>query len=257
MKKNFVSIITLAVMSVSCTRPISSCSDHLAEGKAPEFINQKLAANTKLLCYEGYTVMHSGQTHTPLWSAEHLTTSSIHEAKQVEVSETFYAEPLLSDNERAELHDYNNASLGRGQMATPIDMPTENAARGTFSLANVVPQNQNNSRILWKGIEASARNFARWDGEAYVITGPIFEGSALQRLNDRVLIPTALFKAIYVPSRKAAGAYVAQNNPGIQYQTVSIAELEKRIGLNLFPTMPANIKEEKMNLHVPLLTKTN
>jgi endonuclease G len=85
----------------------------------------------------------------------------------------------------------------------------------------------------------------------YVVTGPIFEGSSLERLNDRVLVPTSIFKAIYDPSRNAAGAYVTPNATGMEYQTLSIADLEKRIGINVFPKLSPEIKATKMAMPVP------
>ena len=116
----------------------------------------------------------------------------------------------------------------------------------------MIPQDPNNNRILWQGIEEATRRTAASEGELYVVTGPLFEGSALQRLNGRVLVPTGVYKAIYVPANGQAGAYVARNAPGMEYQTISIAELEKRSGINLFPTLPQQFKLIKMPLPVPL-----
>lgn len=84
-----------------------------------------------------------------------------------------------------------------------------------------------------------------------MVTGPIFEGSSLQRINGRVLVPTFVFKAIYDPIRNEAGAYITPNAPGMEYQTLSIADLEKRIGINVFPKLPAQVREVKMELPKP------
>ena len=48
-----------------------------------------------------------------------------------------------------------------------------------------------------------------------MVTGPIFEGSSLQRINGRVLVPTFVFKAIYDPIRNEAGAYAQCAGNGI------------------------------------------
>jgi endonuclease G len=117
-----------------------------------------------------------------------------------------------------------------------------------FSLANIVPQDPNNNQNLWVGIEESTRALARLRGELYVITGPLFEGASIQRINGRVLVPTHIFKAIYDPVKQQAAAYIAPNAPGSEYQTVSIAELEKRANINLFPNMAAKLKETRANL---------
>ena len=53
------------------------CTAQYFKGDSPVFINQKLSAKTELGCFDNFTVMHSGVTRTPLWSAEHLTRDTI------------------------------------------------------------------------------------------------------------------------------------------------------------------------------------
>ena len=68
------------------------------------------------------------------------------------------------------------------------------------------------------------------------------------------MVPTYVFKAIYDPANGAAGAYVATNAKearGMTYETISIADLEKRIGIVLFPRMPRSVKETAMKLPRP------
>jgi endonuclease G, mitochondrial len=88
-----------------------------------------------------------------------------------------------------------------------------------------------------------------------VITGPIFSGSALKRLNGRVLVPTHIFKAIYDPSRKQAAAYLVANAEGERYTVISIAELEELAGISLFPALANAAKKSPMAL--PTLKSTN
>ncbi|MFD2274280.1 DNA/RNA non-specific endonuclease [Undibacterium arcticum] len=114
----------------------------------------------------------------------------------------------------------------------------------------MIPQNADNNRHLWEGIESSTRTMAE-SRDLYVITGPIFEGNSLQRINGRVFVPTSIFKAIYDPHHRQAAAYITPNAPGMAYQTVSIAELEQRIGINLFPSLPESVKRSKMPLPEP------
>jgi len=73
----------------------------------------------------------------------------------------------------------------------------------------------------------------------------------LQQLNERVLVPTHVFKAIYVPKRQQAGAYVAPNAPGDAWKAVSIAELEQLTGLDVFPALSAEVKATAMALPDP------
>jgi len=244
--------LTALLLATGCTaKQPSSCTNHFWEGQAPVITNPNLAKKTAMLCFEGYAVMHSGISRTPLWSAEHLTAQRIEDAQQLKRVNSFHAEEQLPTADRAELVDYVRSGFDRGHMAPNGDMPTSNAQYESFSLANMIPQHPKNNQILWEGIEETARNMAREDKDIYVVTGPIFEGSNLERLNGRVLVPTFVFKAIYDPVRKQAAAYVTPNAPGMAYQTLSIAELEKCVGMNVFPKLPAEIKAVKMNLPAP------
>jgi endonuclease G len=250
MKYAVLLVIAAALPHAALAQP-SPCPQHFADGEAPEFINQKLAAKTVPLCFAGFAVMHSAISRTPLWSAEHLTAERVAQTKRIKRNNTFHAEPRLPPGERAELRDYARSGFDRGHMSPAGDMPDRTSQYDSFSLANMVPQDPHNNQTLWSGIEEVTRKFATYRGELYVITGPIFEGSALERLNMRVLVPTHLFKAIYDPAGNAAAAYLAPNRSNATYEAVSIAELERRTGIRLFPNMPAKIKEIKMRLPEP------
>ena len=164
---------------------------------------------------------------------------------------TFHPEERLPAEDRAELRDYARSGFDRGHMSPSGDMPNATTQYESFSLANMIPQDPNNNQNLWAGIEEGTRKLALQEGELYVITGPIFEGSSIQRINARVLVPTHVFKVIYDPVRREAAAYVAPNVGGSEYQTVSLAELERRAGIDLLPSADARIKEAKMDLPEP------
>jgi endonuclease G len=248
-------LIGALIGTASLAQP-ASCPEHFAGGDAPEFINEKLVEHTAQLCFEAYAVMHSGISRTPLWSAEHLSRNRLNKAEAMTRRNTFHAEEQLPEDNRAELRDYAHSGFDRGHMSPSGDMPTASAQYESFSLANIIPQNANNNQNLWANIEEQTRDLASRRGELYVISGPMFEGSSIQRINGRVLVPTHVFKAVYDPKRRQGGAYIAPNEPGKDYQTVSIAELEKRVNINLFPDVPADIKHSKMDLPSPASRKS-
>ena len=244
--------LLLAGLVVSACARAPSSGTRFAGDQAPVVVRPQLAASTTLLSFEAYTVLYSGVSRTPLWSAEHLTAASVDSAAQLARVNRFHAELRLPIADRSELADYTRSGFDRGHMSPSGDMPTASAQLESFSLANIVPQNPNNNQRLWQGIESVTRALARSDGEVYVVTGPLFEGADLQRLNGRVLVPTSLYKAIYNPARQAAGAYVAANVPGMVYETVSLSVLEGRAGITLFPTLPKTIKDVRMVLPIPV-----
>lgn len=244
-------IAALLLVTSGCTAKPPTCADHFLEGQPPGITSPNLAKKTTMLCFEGYAVTYSGVSRTPLWSAEHLTETRVDEAGRLKRKNAFHAEDQLPPADRSELADYVRSGFDRGHMAPNGDMPTENAQYESFSLANIIPQNPKNNQILWEGIEEVTRELAREDKEVYVVTGPIFEGSDLERINGRVLVPTSVYKAIYDPAKKRAGAYVTPNAGGMEYQTMSIVDLEKRINITVFPKLAPEIKAVKMPMPVP------
>jgi endonuclease G len=249
--KFLVASATLVWCATAALAAPPACPQHFLDGDPPLLVNEKLAPRTREICYEGFAVLHSGITRTPLWSAEHLTRARIEAAHGIDRHNAFHAEPRLPRGDRAELSDYARSGFDRGHMAPSGDMPDRRAQRQSFSLANMVPQNPNNNRNLWEGIESAVRGLAQRDGALYVVTGPIFAGANLKSLRGRVLVPTGLFKAIYDVQRHQAGAYVVPNAPGDRWQAVSIARLQETTGIDVFPDLPAQVKDAVMALPEP------
>jgi endonuclease G len=244
-------LLAAATLLAACSTKPPSCDAHFLDGQAPQVTSPNLAKDTRMLCFSAYAVDFSGVSKTPLWSAEHLTAKEVEQAHGLQRKNAFHAEERLPASMRSELTDYARSGYDRGHMSPSGDMPTEDAQYESFSLANMIPQSPKNNQILWEGIEEAARSLARREGELYIVTGPLFEGDSLERINGRVLVPTAVFKAIYDPAAKAAAAYLTDNAPGMAYRTLSIAELEERAHINLFPKLPPEIKAAKMALPVP------
>lgn len=246
--KSLLFALILSLLASITVAAQTSCPKHYLDGQAPDFLNQKLAQKTKEVCYSGYALINSGVTRTSLASAEHLMPGP-HPKR----TNAFHADHNIDAAARAELVDYRHSGYDRGHMAPSGDMHTAKAQYESFSLANMVPQNSNDNRHLWEGIEAATRDLAEKDDGLYVITGPVFHGSNLKQINRRVMVPTYIFKAIYDPRLNQAAAYIVKNAAGIRYAVVSISELEKLSGLAVFPQLPDDVKQKKMDLPKPEL----
>ena len=218
------------------------CPEHFVAGRPPVLRNPKLGALTRPLCFSAFAVLHSGRSRGPVYAAEHLTRARIRLARETDRTSEFHEEARLPPGERAELSDYARSGYDRGHMAPSGDMPDPAAQAESFSLANVVPQDPTDNRYLWSDIESAVRRLAVNEGEAYVVTGPIFEGAEVATLRGRVLVPTHLFKAVLLPGRGLAGAYLVRNEARGQPRVVSIAELERLAGLDPFPALAASAR---------------
>jgi endonuclease G len=94
------------------------------------------------------------------------------------------------------------------------------------------------------------RKLASKYGEAYVVTGPLFTGAQLQTIGaTRVLVPTQIFKVVYVPSQQLAFAIVADNTAVDRYDVRSVRDLEAQSGI-MFPGIPADVAaKEKVSFN--------
>lgn len=248
-------LLLLVILALGgSAQAVTLCPEHFAGGRPPVAANPRLGVGARALCFEAFAVLHSGATRTPLYSAERLTTKRIRAARDTPRDSSFYAEPALPPDEQATLADYARSGWDRGHLAPSGDMPNDRAQQESFSLANIVPQAPQLNRILWEGMESAIRTLTLSRGELYVVTGPIFEGAELKALNGRVVIPTHIFKAVLDPWRRQAGAYVALNVNDPDWRVVSIAELQRLTGFDVFPTLPAHAKLTALRLPAPTPT---
>lgn len=247
----FAAALLLVPLAAPAARAQEACPALFADGQVPVLTNPKLAARTVPLCFEAFAVLHSGVTRTPLYSAEHLTRASVAAARTVARDDAFHEEPRLPADERASLEDYVRSGYDRGHLAPAGDMPTLSAQAESFSLANIVPQNRVLNRGLWADIEESTRRLASRRGSIFVVTGVIFSGDAVQQIKGGVLVPTQLFKALYDPASGEAGAYLAKNDDSRDWRAVSIDELGRQAGIDVFPGLPVGARTGAMSLPDP------
>lgn len=228
------------------------CGQNFYQAKAPDYLNQKMLNQSVPLCFNGFATLYSGLSRTPLWSAEHLTRERLSQAESIPREDSFHSESRVPSSFRAQLSDYKGSGYDRGHLAPNGDMANVNQQYDSFSLANIVPQAPEHNRYLWRNIESVTRYLTKKHGEVYVITGVVFEGKKLIQLNNRVLIPTHLFKAIYIPATGQAGVYYSPNDETQQVEVISVDELALRSNIDVFPAISSKAKATAMPLSVKL-----
>jgi endonuclease G len=73
----------------------------------------------------------------------------------------------------------------------------------------------------------------------------------LQQIGNGVLVPPQIFKAIYIPSKDAASAYVAPNSGAKEFKSVSIEDLTMLIDVDVFPKLAPRVKTTAIMLPPP------
>lgn len=250
-----LNILFLALLlSFNATAFATDCSQNFYDGTAPELKNSSLSKRGHRVCYSAYALYASGLTKTAIWTSEYLTKEAVTKAKALKRKDSFFADTNLPPEDRAELSDYKRSGFDRGHMAPNGNMPDTTAQAESFSLANMIPQVGSFNSGLWSGIESTVRNEAKRHGELYVVTGPVFtpdSNGQYDAINGRVLIPSHVWKAIYNPKTKEAGAYWAPNAENSKYEEISLSELASRTGIDPFPTLPSKLKLTAADLPDP------
>lgn len=191
------------------------------------------------LCFSSFAILHSGRTKTPVFVAERLNRQMLSRGRQVERTDRFYAEARLPAAERAELADYQGSGYSRGHMAPAGDMSSAEAMAQSFSLANMVPQDQRHNAGAWSKIEQDTRKYVmRATGDVYVFTGPLYAASKNVQAG-RVAVPTHLFKLVYDSNTGRSWVHWQANSQNAKAgQPISYQEFVRRTGLNLLRTGP-------------------
>jgi endonuclease G len=230
------SSVPIAVPSKAAAARFSSCRQFFAGGQAPVV---PMAPLLRELCYDDFAVLHSGETRTPVFVAQRLNRQTIQDARGEQRTDRFFADARLPRGERAELEDYKGSGYSRGHMAPAADMPNPTAMAQSFSLANMVPQNQQQNAGPWSKIEQDTRRYAmRAKGDVYIITGPVFGPDSPAIGFNRVRVPTHIFKLVYDSTERRAWAHWQPNtNVARAGAPISYAELTQRIGIELLPNL--------------------
>lgn len=218
----------------SASTTFAACPQHFAGGVPP--VTPK-APKLRELCFDGFAVLHSGNTKTPVYVAQRLNRRMLEQGQSIKRTDKFYADARLPSGERAELDDYKGSGWSRGHMAPAGDMGTPEAKAQSFSLANMVPQDPKQNGGPWSKIEEDTRKYVmRARGDVYVVTGPVFEPGAQTIGAGRVVVPSHVFKLVYDPATGKSWAHWQENSPTAQVERpISYAEVVSRTKIEFLP----------------------
>ncbi|MGG4774123.1 DNA/RNA non-specific endonuclease [Alcaligenaceae bacterium 429] len=189
------------------------------------------------LCFSAFAILHNGQTKTPVFVVQRLSRQMINRAKGQARTDRFYEEARLPRVERAKLDDYRRSGYSRGHMAPAGDMHDSDAMAQSFSLANMVPQDQRHNAGAWSRIESDTRKYvSRAQGDVYVFTGPYYANQQNVVGEGRVVVPTHLYKVVYDATTGRSWVHWHENKPETKVgPPISYAEFVQRTGLHLLP----------------------
>lgn len=213
----------------------AGCPEFFPQGRPPVV---PAAPALRELCFSSFALLHSGRTKTPVFVAERLDRRSLTQARNIARTDRFYAEARLPRAERAELEDYRGSGYSRGHMAPAGNMASATSMEQSFSLANMVPQDQTQNAGPWNRVEQDTRKYVmRAQGDVFVFTGPVYGPSPATLGAGSVAVPDYLFKLVYDPATGKSWVHWQQNDPDARAgRPIDYAEFVRRTGLHLLPS---------------------
>ncbi len=151
--------------------------------------------------------------------------------------------------------DYAGSGFDRGHLVPAGDLKWNGTAmRQSFMLTNVGPMHKALNEGGWAKLEEKVREWTARDSALLVFTGPVVSDSDTTLLNGQVKVPSAYYKVIMAPCarpmRVIAFIYPNGHSGGrLQQYAVSVDEVERRTGLDFFPTLP---DDEQQRLESPV-----
>ncbi len=239
-------ILSLQSLDAVCVyaNPIDDKASQLVCWGAPV---SSVTNNDQYLLRTTYAVHYLYRTKTAEYVCEHLTKNAI--SGPAKRKDDFRPDPELADSVRANLSDYDK-TYDRGHL-DPADDNTQSAKimSECFLLSNMVPQNPNLNRGMWKKLETVVRNWVRNGKDLYVITGTVYGSTHLKIGRDSIGVPTAMWKVIVdMKSRKFIGFKIpnaAVSSSDLPKYAVPISDITKETGVTFFPALPPDLLTEK------------
>ncbi len=145
--------------------------------------------------------------------------------------------------------DYAGSGMDRGHLVPAGDLKwSETAMRQSFLMTNICPMHKALNEGGWAKLEEKVREWTARDSALLVFTGPVVAEGDTTLASSQVTVPSAYYKIIVAPCvrpvRAIAFIYPNGHSGGrLSQYAVSVDEVERKTGLDFFPTLPHEEQE--------------
>ena len=204
-----------------------------------------------LVSYDAFTVHFNSERGIANCAVYELVNNELNGT--AERSDEFMADPGVKGCPSPA--DYAGSGMDRGHLVPAADLKwSPNAMRQSFLLTNVCPMHKALNEGGWTKLEEKVREWTARDSALLVFTGPVVSEGDTTLASGRVIVPSAYYKVIMAPCvrPKRAIAFIYPNGHSggrLQKYAVSVDEVERRTGLDFFPTLPNNEQQRLESAH--------
>lgn len=209
--------------------------------KAFDFMWPAYAVDQQVIERPYYTLRYDADRKQALWVAYSVNSDSL----QLPLTKHRFnlkKDPRVKTGATAP-SDFRNADLKALPLASADHFAYSEFALGQLNYTSLFsPVSSNFEKGAWSALNDQIKRWASQNGQVYVVRGPIFDTKAKRTDKARVAIPNAIYTIvldIQRPEIKAIGFVLpnGENNLPLSNYAISIDEIERRTGLDFFPTI--------------------
>ncbi len=210
-----------------------------------------ISSTDAVIRHIAYTASFNSTTKIPNWVAYELTPEKANGTTPRPKNSPFCKDPDYLGLQPSRADYRNDNGWDKGHMAPCADMKFSNQTMmESFYFTNVCPQNHSINAGDWQDIEESIHKIASQQGKkVYIVCGPIVTNNKYGTLGTiQITIPDYFFKAALYEDVRGyhAIAFIVPNETSSQplrNYAISVNELEKSIGLDLFCNLDKRVQE--------------
>ena len=240
--KRYIGLITVLLFS-ACA--LSQNTDLLLPS---EMIREQL------IHHKGFSLSYNSSYVQPSWVAYKVTKAQVNKLEKVK--EKYIQDPEVNTRS-ASKKDYKEGGYIMSQFVNYLDIKQiPDAVEESFYMTNITPMKLAFYNQIWLKTEDLVRLWSADTEGLYVVCGPILTDAPFATIGEnKISIPKRLYKAIYDPKNGKAIGFIFKNGSSggrLNSYAVSIDEIEKESGIDLFPTLDnetENKIESELNLN--------
>jgi len=201
----------------------SQCDQFFPNGK------EIVVPGTTVLCNSFFATVYNDDLNATIFSTEIVQ----ERLKKTPRTDDFRADKRIADSPTPA--DYTNSGYDRGHMVPAANADDPKEMSDTFFMTNMTPQLPSVNRVAWRMLEDRVRSIPfKW-----VVTGayygptPKCDVSVKCIGKAKVPVPIFLYKVVFFESGKTAVYIVDNVTPKSQVETMSLEELEAKLGYKL------------------------
>jgi len=176
--------------------------------------------NTQVICKNFYAIVWDNHNVGNVFSTE-----VVQPDVRVPRKNAFRADPDAIKSPTPA--DYTNTGFDRGHMVPAANSSTPEQMSETFFMTNMTPQYPNVNRIAWRKLEASVRKM----DFMWVVTGAHYGDRSLVIGENKVSVPTVLYKVVYLKDGSIIGYMIENKKENKEATEVDVSEIENLTGI--------------------------